>query len=255
MEKRQKKTEESESNIDEIIESKEERKIVTPGEVIETGSDFLPGEGTRRDGKDIVSIKFGLLDKSDKLIKVIPLSGAYFPRIGNIVIGQVYDLNFAGWFVDISAPYTSFLPVMEYGRYVNKEDLSETFNFGEIIVAKIKSVKPRGIDLTMRDHGLRKLEGGMLIKVNPTRVPRIIGKAGSMVNLIKQETGTNIVVGQNGIIWIKADDVEQEILAKKAIELITEKPFITGLTEEVKAFLEKNKGNLKIKPNPTTETY
>ena len=34
-----------------------ERKIVIPGEVIMSGEDFLPGEGTEKKGKDIVAIR------------------------------------------------------------------------------------------------------------------------------------------------------------------------------------------------------
>jgi exosome complex component RRP4 len=106
----------------------------------------------------------------------------------------------------------------------------------------------------MRERGLRKLEGGMLIKINSAKVPRIIGKGGSMVNMLKQETGTNIVVGQNGIIWVGSDNVEKELLAKKAIEFITEKPFIHGLTELVQSFLDEEKKRMKIEIKPIPQT-
>ena len=85
--------------------------------------------------------------------------------------------------------------------------------------------------------------GGVVIKleVNVEDKGRVIGKQGSMVNLIKQETNCNIVVGQNGIVWIKGDNVESELLAKEAIAFITEKSYVGGLTEMVKAFLETKK--------------
>lgn len=256
MDKKEKKNiekKDEEINVEEKTNSEEtesDRKIVVPGEVIESGSDFLPGEGTRREGKDIVSIRFGLLDMNDKLIKVIPLSGAYVPRPGNVVIGQVYDMTFNGWLIDIASPFNSFLSAMEVGRFVNKNDLSETLDFRDIVVAKIKDIKSRGIDLTMRERGLKKLEGGMLIRINSAKVPRVIGKAGSMVSMLKQETGTNIIVGQNGIIWIGAESVENELLAKKAIEFIAEKPFIHGLSELVKKFLDDEKKKMKITIKP-----
>lgn len=222
---------------------KKKRAIVVPGEIVATGAEFLPGEGTRREGKDIMATRFGLLEKGDKLVKVIPLSGVYIPRVGNTVIGQILDVTFNGWFVDIRAPHIAFLSVAECSGYINKKDLTEHYNFKDDIVTKIKSIKARGIDLTMKERGLRKLEGGMIIKINPTRVPRVIGRAGSMVNAIKSETGCNITIGQNGIIWIKGKKVEDELLAKKAIDLIVKRPFIEGLTEKVKEFLEKEKNN------------
>ncbi|MCL6500464.1 MAG: exosome complex protein Rrp4 [Candidatus Pacearchaeota archaeon] len=238
-EKKEKETKLEERSAEENKEK--ERIVVVPGEVIASGSGFLPGEGTRREGQDIVAARFGLFEKTDKIVKVIPLSGVYIPRVGNTVIGQVIDVTFNGWIVDILAPHLGFLSVTECGGYVNKKDLTEYYTFKDALVAKIKAIKARGIDLTMREKGLRKLEGGMLIKINPTRVPRVIGREGSMINIIKDETGCNIIVGQNGVIWIKGRNVEGEILAKKAIELIARKPFIEGLTEKVKEFLHKER--------------
>lgn len=220
------------------------RNLIAPGEIIATGQEFLPGEGTIREGKDIIATRFGLIEKSDKLIKIIPLSGAYIPRIGNTVVGQIIDVTFNGWIVDIASPQLAFLPAAECMGRVNKNDLTEFYDFKDTIVTKINSIKARGVDLTMRDHGLRKIEGGMITRINPTRVPRIIGRGGSMVNTIKEITECNITVGQNGVIWIKGKNVDEEMLAKEAIELIAKKPFADGLTEKIKEYL-LNKTNKK----------
>jgi len=239
------KKEEEEKIEEEIQEPQEEkevkRELVVPGEVIAKGQDFLPGEGTRKEGEEIIASKFGLLEKTDRLVKVIPLSGAYIPRSGNTVIGQIIDVSFNGWMIDVSAAQQGFLPVMECFGYINKKDLTEVYTFNDLIVTKVRAVKPRSVELTMKEKGLRKLEGGMLVKINATRVPRIIGRAGSMVKTIKDETKCNVIVGQNGIVWIRSDenDVEKEIIAKKSIELIVEKPFHEGLTEEIKGFLQE----------------
>ena len=45
------------------------RKIVIPGEVIESGEDFLPGDGTEKQGQNIVALKYGLAEESSKLVK------------------------------------------------------------------------------------------------------------------------------------------------------------------------------------------
>lgn len=222
-------------------EEKGERAIVVPGETIATGVDFLPGDGTKRDGKEIIALRFGLLEKEGKLVKIIPLNGAYIPRAGNTVIGQVTDISFNGWIIDVLAPYQAFLSTLECFGFVNKKDLAEYFNIGDIIVSKIRLVKPRSVELTMKERDLGALDDGLLIKINPTRVPRVIGRAGSMVNTIKEETGCNIVVGQNGLIWIKGKNIEDEIAARKAIDLIVEKPFVDGLTDQIKNFLKELK--------------
>lgn len=215
------------------------REVVVPGEVVGTGTDILPGEGTRREGKDIVSLKFGLLEKTGNLVKVIPLGGVYIPRRGNVVVGQVVDITFNGWLIDIGASNNAFLSVTEcFGRI---RDPAEYFTFGDILVVEIKSVKSRGIDASMMERGLERLEGGMLMQINSTRVPRIIGRKGSMISEIKKETGCSVVVGQNGVIWISGKNVDEEMLAKDAIEFVAQKPFVSGLTEKVQSFLKEKR--------------
>ncbi len=228
---------ESESNYSE----KKPRKIVIPGETIVSGLNYLPGEGTRRDGNNIVASRFGLEDESGRLIRVIPLSGIYMPRRGNVVLGQVLDVTFNGWIMDINAPYQSFLPLMECPRHFNKYDLTENIAIGDMVCCKVSSVKPRGVDLTIKSRGLGKIEEGMIIHINSNKVPRVIGKEGSMINLIKTDTNCDIIVGQNGVIWVKGNNVSDELFAKEAITYVTEKSFVEGLTDKMKEWLEKHK--------------
>jgi len=242
-EKEEKETENYENENENNNENHEEkkRKIVIPGEVIISGKNYLPGEGTQKEGDDIIALKYGLGEESGRLVKIIPLSGVYIPRKGNVVIGRVEDITFNGWVIEINAPYSSFLQVAEAPRYLDKENLSEFLDIGDLLVAKIYSINPRGIDLALKDRGLGKIEEGMIIYINPSRVPRVIGREGSMVNLIKNETNCKITVGQNGVIWIKGQDVEDELFAKKAILFAAEKSYVEGLTEKVKEFLDKEK--------------
>ncbi len=217
----------------------EQRKIVIPGEIIATGNDYLPGEGTEKRGGDIVALRFGLAEELNRLVKVIPLSGVYQPRRGNIVIGKVENITFNGWIIDIDASERAFLSLSEVPRYVNKNELEDLMNIGDIVVVKIWGMNKRGIDLSIKSRGLGKINGGMIVKINSNKVPRIIGKEGSMINLIKDETGCNITVGQNGLIWIKSDKIEKELYAKKAIFFVAEKSFVEGLTDKVKKFLDE----------------
>ena len=226
---------------EEKIESNKERRVVVPGEIISEKSDFLPGECTCKEGNNIVAERYGLLEESGNLIKVIPLSGVFIPRRGNVVICQVKDISFNGWMVDVNSAYSSFLPVAEVPRYIDKNHLTDFLEIGDFFNAKISSVKQKGIDLTLDGRGLGKLEGGMIIFINPNKVPRVIGRAGSMISLIKEKTNSKITVGQNGLVWIKADNIEDELLAKKAIFFVAEKSFVSGLTDKVKEFLEGGK--------------
>ena len=217
------------------------RKIVIPGEIMESGESYLPGEGTEKIGGDIVAIRYGLAEESNKLVKVIPLSGVYSPRRGNIVIGKVENITFNGWVIDIGTAESSFLPIMETPRFVNKNGLDEVLDIGDMVVAGINEVNKRGIDLTIKMRGLGRIDKGITMEVNSNKVPRVIGKEGSMISLIKDETKCEVTVGQNGIIWIQGKTVEDELFAKKAILFIVEKSFVEGLTEEVKKWFEKNR--------------
>ncbi len=214
------------------------RKVVIPGETIASGNDYLPGEGTEKQGENIVAMKFGLAEETNSLVKVIPLSGVYLPRRGNVVIGRVENITFNGWVVDIGTAEGAFIPLTEVPRFVNKNELDEVMDIGDMVVAKIMGVNQRGIDLTVKIRGLGRIDEGLIFKINPNKVPRVIGKEGSMIKLIKDETGCNITVGQNGYIWIQGDKIENELKAKEAVMFITERSFIKGLTEELKKWFD-----------------
>ena len=216
-----------------------ERKPIIPGEVIVKGDKYLPGENTEKKGGDIIALRYGLAEEINGLVKVIPLSGVYIPRRGNVVIGKVENLNLNGWFINIGTPENAFLPLSEVQGYIGKNELEEVMEMGSIAIAKIKDVNKRGVDLTIKGRGLGRVEEGMIVEINPHKVPRIIGREGSMINLIKAETGCNITVGQNGLIGISGEKIENELLAKKAILFIAEKSYVSGLTDEIKKWFER----------------
>src|SRR3989344_9604674 len=218
------------NTINEAHEAQEEanseepskRLVVVPGESIVEGEDYLPGEGARREGDKVVAGRFGLAEIAGRVIKVIPLSGAYIPRRNNVVLGCVSDITFNGWLVDIDCPGNAFLPIAESPRFINQYEMDQFLAIGDVLAGKIWSIKGRGIDLTIKGKGLGKLEGGFIFRVNPSRVPRVIGREGSMITLIKDNTGCQITVGQNGWVWIKGENVDDSIKARKAVEYIAE---------------------------------
>lgn len=221
-------------------EPSKKRKVVIPGEIIVSGEDFMATEGARREGNNIVASKFGLAEEAGRIIKVIPIFGAFVPRRNNVVIGRVTDMNFRGWIVDIDSASNGFLPIEESPRFIKKDDMEQFLKIGDVIAAKIWSVNTKGIDLGLDGRGLGKLEGGFIFRVIPSRVPRIIGREGSMINLIKDKTGCNVTVGQNGWIWVKGPSIDSEIRARKAIEFISDKVYVEGLTEKVEEWFTQN---------------
>jgi exosome complex component RRP4 len=221
-----------------------DKEVVVPGELLAIGMDYLPSFGTYRNGDKILASKLGVLNVEGKVLKLIPLAGRYVPKRNDIIIGKITEILMSGWRLDTNCAYPAVLPLKDAtSEYISKgADLRQYFDLGDHIVTKITQVTSQKlIDVTMKGPGLRKLRGGRIIEVNTHKVPRIIGKQGSMVSLLKKATNCRIIVGQNGIIWIQGQP-EDEILAVEAIEKIESESHISGLTERIKAFLEKKSG-------------
>jgi len=212
--------------------------IVLPGEFIEERKGRKLGKGVYEENGKVFAKVLGLPRMTDTEVSVIPLSGAYLPNVGDRIIGVVSTVEIAGWFVDINSPYPAFLPLAEaVEEFVDtsRVDLSRYFDTGDVIFCRISKVtKGKNVQVSMRDMVSRKLYGGVLIKVTPSKVPRIIGKGGSMIQMIKQKTRCDIYVGQNGVIWIRGENKGKAI---EAILLIERESHTTGLTERIERML------------------
>ena len=81
----------------------------------------------------------------------------------------------------------------------------------------------------------------------------MIGKKGSMINMIKDKTNCKIVVGQNGLVWVKGDE-DMEQLTKNIIHLIEAEAHTSGLTNKIKNKLYLAiDGELPPEENPEEE--
>ena len=224
-----------------IVKNKD---IAVPGEILAEGMDNLPGEGTYRDGEKIVAGRLGLVMVDGRAIKLIPLSGRYIPKTHDTIIGKVEDITFSGWRIDTNSAYSAMLSMKDAtSDYIARgADLTKYYDLGDYVVCEVVNVTSQKlIDVSMKGPGLKKLDGGRVIKVNPNKVPRIIGKQGSMVSMIKDATGCRIVVGQNGLVWIDGDP-KGELTVVKTIQKIEEESHTTGLTDRIKEFLENETG-------------
>mgnify|MGYP005846669919 CR=1 FL=1 len=212
----------------------QDKSIVSPGDIVAVGMDWLPSSGCFRVGENIKSKYVGLVRIKDRYISVIPLAGVYMPRAGDYIIGKVIDIQSTFWIVEINSPYDALLQLGEaISEYVDitKTDISTYFDIGDIIYAKILSVnKAKQVQLTMNERKTKKLIGGRIVKISPSKVSRLIGKEGSMIELIKNKTGCQIVAGQNGVVWLKG---QNEQLAEKIIKIIEEQSHLSGLTDRI----------------------
>ena len=216
-----------------------ERKQVIPGDVIAKGN-YRYGSYVEKRGDEYIALRVGLAEVGRDGVKLNPLTGPYLPRAEDDVIGKVVDINGFGWVVDINSCFDGFLPAsFVFGREFSPSthDLSSKFKVGDMIGARIESFeRSRDPQLSIRGHGYGKVESGEIVKISPTKVPRLIGKRGAMINLISERTGCDVRVGQNGIVVVNGPP-ESMLKTVKAIRMVEEEAHAADLLSKVEAYL------------------
>ncbi len=219
----------------------QKRELVFPGDKLGSTKAVKAGACTKVVGDDVVALQTGLASRYNDRVHVIPLNGAYEPRSGDTVVGVVAEANPGNWIIDIKAPWDAPMHVSEAPWRVDFGETMEYLRPGDAILCKILFVdEQKKVQVTLKDRNLTKLEGGELMEVAPVKVARIIGKNGSMLNLIKEYVECWLFVGQNGRIWINGEP-DEVLLAKGVINMIANEAHLPGLTDRVRAYLEENK--------------
>jgi exosome complex component RRP4 len=216
------------------------RKYVIPGDKIVDGN-FRPSMNVIRVGNSIFSTRIGIAEAGREGIKVIPLSGVYIPRVNDVVIGKIVDRSSLSWDVDINSCFTAHLPAQDvFGRDFSpaRDDMNRELATGDLLTARIIAFdRTRDPMLTIQDRDLGKIPRGESLKISATRVPRLIGKRGSMIQTIEQATQTRVLIGQNGIIVVTGRTADGIELAVKAIRMVEEEAHTSNLTQRIKILL------------------
>jgi exosome complex component RRP4 len=222
----------------------EKRQLVTPGDLL-AEDDYVAGDNTYKDDGKIYASRIGLVDYEARKVHVVALKAFYVPYVGDTVIGTVVEVTTGGWIVDINAPYFAMLrasDVVDRPFKPQTSDLPSIFDVGDLIIAQVVAYdRSRDPLLTVREPGLGKIMRGQLVEITTTKIPRVIGRKGSMVGTIKRETGCQITIGQNGLILISGKTPEDERLAVMALHKIEEESHTSGLTDRVTEMLRKEK--------------
>jgi len=217
----------------------EKRTIVIPGTIVGEAGKKKPGMGTFQENNNIYASRLGIkVDKAD-YINIIPLSGVYNPSTGDNIIGTIIECQLSSWMVDINAPYPAMLHVNQVPWKVEFGATGQYLTVGDSIIAKIGLIdESKKIELSMEDRGSRKIDAGIILDVQPQKVPRIIGKSGSMITLLKKYSNCWIFVGQNGRIWIKGEADKVDFIVE-AIKKIEKEAHTVGLTSRMEQFLKE----------------
>ncbi len=222
----------------------ERRQLVTPGDLLAEGN-YITGENTFKEDEKIYASRVGLVEYDERKVNVVALKAFYIPNVGDTIIGKITDVTLGGWILDINAPYPALLrasDVIERSYRPQKDELSTIFDVGDLVIAKVASYdRTRDPLLTVREPGLGKITRGQMIEVTPTKIPRIIGRKGSMIGMIKNETGCHVLLGQNGLVHIIGKTPEDERLAVMALRKVENESHTSGLTDRVTEMLKKEK--------------
>ncbi|MEM2006465.1 MAG: exosome complex RNA-binding protein Rrp4 [Sulfolobales archaeon] len=231
------------------MESQEaQRTLVVPGEAFAEGEYrvLTPSYVIKLDKKYVATV-VGLAQVNDesKEISIIPLEGCYIPQPEDLVVGYVADVGLTSWELDIRAPFTATLYAVDFlGRPVNpaKEDLNRYLTTGDTILAKVEVFdRNRGPIVTTKGKGLGKVVRGTVVEISPVKVARVIGRKGSMHQILEGETGCEVVVARNGRILINCPNKELEDILVMAIIKIDREAHIPGLTDRVREFIIREK--------------
>jgi len=217
------------------------RKYVIPGDVITTGP-FRPEQNVILEGNKIISTTIGISEIYDDSVKVIPLTGKYIPKINDLVIGKVLSHTSLSWELDINSCYVGFLPAQDvFGRdfSAHADELTSKLKSGDLVAARIANFdRTRDPLVTISDRDLGKIDSGDLVKISPSKVPRLIGKRGTMIQTIEMATNAAITIGQNGWVVVSCESPEGLLKAKKAIKMVNEQAHVANLTDQIKEMLE-----------------
>ena len=219
------------------------RKYVIPGDVITSGP-FRPEQNVTQVGDKIVATAIGISEIYDDTVRVIPLTGKYIPKISDLVIGKVKSHTSLSWELDINSCYVGFLPATDvFGRdfSAHADELTSKLDKGDLVAARVANFdRTRDPLITIADRDLGKIDSGELVSISASKVPRLIGKRGTMIQTIEVATGATITIGQNGWVVVSCENSDGLLKAKKAIQMVDEQAHIANLTDRVKSMLESN---------------
>lgn len=204
-----------------------------------------------------VSTHLGVASISNKKVDIIPYKCIYMPKVGDYVIGFIIGYAPNGWIVEIGSYVKGFLPandVIKDGKFDPKKvELEKYLKLGDLVGTIIQDVNKfsnillttNGTKENVNPKHLGKLTNYFIIKVHTTKLPRIIGKKGSMIKIIKKGIEGDIIIAQNGVILYKGP-YENYKLLKSILQVIIQHTYASGLTGKIAEMLG-------IKPNEPDE--
>lgn len=220
------------------------RRIAAPGDELDPKVEVKEPYVVEVGGRKIATV-VGLLDYKGQKPSYIPLEAVYIPKPGDIVIGLVTGIGVTNWFLDINSPYQAVLNIQDFlGRPFNPatDDPGRLLRIGDYVKAKVLAFdRTRNPLLTVQEEGLGRITEGKVVSISPAKVPRVIGRKGSMLNMIQEETGCEVFVAVNGRVHVKCDNEDLEDIVVVAVKMIEREAHKTGLTDRIRRLIREER--------------
>lgn len=200
--------------------SRRSKNIITPGEVITSDPQWMRGHGTyTNDNTDlapvICSTLAGTLQKTNKLLSVVPLRARYTPEIGDLVVGRIVEVQSKRWKVDVAGALTAGLllssinlpgGILRKRTSVDELNIRTFFEEGELLVAEVQSLFQDGsASLHTRSLKYGKLRNGYFMAVSGVGGGAGVVRAKRQIFTMQTSSRggeVDVVLGVNGYIWI-----------------------------------------------------
>jgi len=221
----------------------QDRDLVLPGDIVYEGR-IRTGENTYRNQDQVYATRLGLVNYSPDNVLVVALSAGYNPLVGDVVIGEVADIDLGEWKIDIGAQTSAVMGIPDAvdRPFRTEYIMTRVLDIGDTLVAKIVDLDRRRTPvLSILGPGLGRVTDGFIIPITPSKIPRLIGKKGSMINMIIRGTGCRVIIGQNGKILVSGPNREREEMVVKVVAKIELEAHTSGLTNRVQDYLRQIK--------------
>ncbi len=153
------------------------KRLVIPGEIL--AAKPLRLDDTIVENGKTCSTAIGLFDEERGTM--IPLEGQWYPRFGEMVVGIVEEAKLNVYIVNLNAPYKGLI----ISKYAEGDIRS-----GDVIEASVKELDKTGTAVLTRP---RVLHGGKILRIKPSKVPRVMGKGNTMVRQKQRKEDQSLV--------------------------------------------------------------
>ena len=190
--------------------------IIAPGQTVTDDPQWMRGHGTfaTENSTIIRSTLAGTLQKTNKLLSIVPLRARYNPEIGDLVIGRIVEVQSRRWKVDVAAPLLANLQLSSINlpggtlrkrTSVDELNIRSFFGEGDLLVAEVQQLYQDGTaSLHTRSLKYGKLRNGYLMAVSGMGGGAGVVQARRQIFTVQTSRGgeIDVILGVNGSIWV-----------------------------------------------------